>query len=71
MPKTLREHLEDGTLGPLRTRAQAEREEELLARVAELEEQVARAHRVEKRLRAYLTKIEKLATESHTEDPDN
>ena len=36
-PKTLREHLEDGTLGPLRTRAQVEREEELLARVDELE----------------------------------
>ena len=28
MPKTLREHLEDGTLGPLRTRAQAEAEEQ-------------------------------------------
>ena len=41
------------------------------ARVAELEGQVARAHRVEKRLRAYLLRIEKLATESHTEDPDN
>lgn len=37
MPKTVREMLEDGTLGPLRTRAQVEREEELVARVEELE----------------------------------
>ena len=37
MPKTVREMLEDGTLGPLRTRAQVEREGELVARVEELE----------------------------------
>ena len=36
-PKTVREHLEDGTLGPLRTRAEIEREEQLVARIEELE----------------------------------
>jgi len=37
-PKTVREHLEDGTLGPLRTRAEIEREEKLIARIEELDD---------------------------------